>query len=99
VLAGAGALYFTLAAKAAKDDVQKSVTAQIQGGPPWDQGRQADQRRDQTLATVFTVTAGAAVTAGALLLILNPTSQPRVGTSAFISVQPGAVRAAYSRSF
>lgn len=98
VLAGAGAVYFFLAASAARDDVQASVTAQVKGGPPWDQGRQEDQHRNQTLAHVFGVTSGALVAGGALLLVFGPAGE-RNPSGVAVSVQPGAAGASFSRQF
>lgn len=100
VLAGGGALYFTLAAVDARDNFQGTVDRYryVPGGPLLDTTYRERQHRDQSAAQALAVTAGALVTGGALLLIFGPQGQPSTG-SASISAQPGLVQAGYFRRF
>lgn len=99
ILSGGAALYFRLAAQAARDDVAKSVALAEMGIGRLDQGRQNAQDRDVALAEGLAVTAGALVTGGVLTLILGDTPRAASRPSALISIQPGTVEASYAFSF
>lgn len=98
VLGGGAALSFYFAARAARDDVAKSVNAAAMGGPHWNQARQDDQHRDLTIAQVLGAASGALFSAGALVLILgaNPSGEH---ATASISIAPGVLAARYSKAF
>jgi hypothetical protein len=98
-LAGGAALEFTLAAKAARDEVQTSVDVQVQGGPHWDEQRQRDQHRDQTWAQVFGFGAGTLITGGVLLVLLDPGRERAPSGNVSLSFQQGGAQACYLGAF
>jgi len=98
VASGAGAIYFMVSAKAARDDVARSVELEVMGGAHWDQARQDDQHRDLALARVLGGCAGALVTGGALTLLFSPAPAPG-RANASVLIVPGAVQASYRGAF
>jgi tetratricopeptide (TPR) repeat protein len=98
VVSGGGALYFLLSAKAARDDVARSVVLQEMGGGHWDEARQADQHRDLALARVLGGSAAALVTGGTLTLLFSHAPEPSRASAAVVIV-PGAVEASYRGTF
>lgn len=98
VASGAGAIYFMVSAKAARDDVARSVELEVMGGAHWDQARQDDQHRDLALARVLGGCAGALVTGGALTLLFSTAPAPG-RASASVLIVPGAIQASYRGAF
>jgi tetratricopeptide (TPR) repeat protein len=99
VLAGGGALYFSVSARASRNEYQQSVDAQYNGGPPRDLSLEAAQHRKQALAEGLTVSGCALVAGGILAMLLTPNERKPSETRAFIDVEPGRLVAFYLRSF
>jgi hypothetical protein len=99
VLAGAGALYFTVAAVSARNDYQRSIEAASQGTGSYDPSLQDKQHRDQTLAQVLAVSGGALVTGGALVLILGSKNPAHAESTTQVQAWPGWLGASYSQRF
>ena len=99
VLAGAGALYFTVAALSARDDYQNSINAALHGTGPYDPSLQDKQHRDQRLADVLAVSGGALVTGGALVLIFGSKNAEHAAATAQLQARPGWLGACYSQRF
>lgn len=97
-LAGTGAVYFTLAAADARDQFERSVKTQLEGGKLADFQLQYEQHRHQRWARVLAVTSGALLASGAVIVIWAPTERS-LDASADIYVQPGLVGARFSRRF
>ena len=99
MLAGAGALYFTVAALAARSDYQHSIDAQVQGTGSHDPSLQDKQHREQILAEVLAVSGGALATGGALVLIFGSKDAPHARATAQVQARPGWLGASYSQRF
>ncbi|HKO51098.1 MAG TPA: hypothetical protein VJV79_25490 [Polyangiaceae bacterium] len=102
-LAGAGALYFELAAIQAKQEYKQSVEAEENGGPTSDSTLQDRQHRNEDLALALGITGGALVAGGALVLLLDPGKREpgkrERSASASVYALPGLVGACYAQQF
>ena len=98
-LAGASALYFQLEAIQAKHDLQQSVDDALAGGPPVDRSLQDRQHRYNHAAIGLGITAGALVTGGVLVLLLDPGRAEQRTRSANVYALPGLVGASYAQRF
>ncbi len=98
-LAGGAALGFTLAATAARNDVQASVNAEVMGGGHWDEARQRDQHRDQTWAQISGIGAGVFILGGAFLVLFDPGRETARDGSLSVSLQAAGAQASYERRF
>jgi hypothetical protein len=96
-LAGGGTLYFTMAAVSARNDYQRSVDAQVRGGPMRDMSLEARQHRDQNVARVLAVSGSALLAGGVLLLVLSPSTHE--DRTAAIHIEPGSVQACFTQRF
>jgi hypothetical protein len=99
VLAGAGALYFTMAAVSARDDYRNSIIAAEHGNGSYDPSLQDRQHRDQRLAQVLAVSGGALVTGGVLVLIFGSKNAEQAAATAQLQAQPGWLGACYTQRF
>jgi hypothetical protein len=97
VLAGAGALYFTVAAVSARSDFQRNVDAAYAGNRTYDPSLKDAQHRDQTLAQVLAISGGALVAGGALVLLFG--AEDAAHATAQVQAEPGWLGASYSQRF
>jgi hypothetical protein len=99
--AGTVAVVFSVAARGASNDVEESAKrAQSQRAPYDAHDRELDGRRDQTLASVFAVAAGAFTAGGILLLVLGPHEGERVpATNVDVAPLPGGGEFTYGARF
>jgi hypothetical protein len=98
-LAGTGALYFTLAAKSARDDFARLAQASKHSNAPLSYARQDDQHRDQTWALSLAAVAAELGAGGLIVLMWDPGDANKERASANIFLQPGAVAASLSFRF
>jgi tetratricopeptide (TPR) repeat protein len=97
--AGAGAVYFTVAAADAHDRFQRRVDAYKPGSGPLDFSAQDEQHRNQRWATVLAVTGGALVTGGVVVVLLAPRAATQPASTAALHLTPGQLGASFSHSF
>lgn len=98
-LAGAGSVYFTIAAIDSRDRFRSSLEREEAGGPRADFGLQDEQHLNERWAQALGVSAGALLGAGALVLLLPQGSAARSKVSATFWVSPGQLSAQVSQSF
>jgi hypothetical protein len=98
-LSAAGALFCQLQAIQAKDALQQSVDDALAGGPSVDESLQARQHRYNHAAIGLGITAGALVTTGALVLLLDPGKAGQRLHGASVYALPGLVGASYAQRF
>jgi len=98
-LTGATALYFQLEAIEAKHEFQHSYDNASAGGPAVDMSLQDRQHRYNHVAIALGVTAGAMVTSGVLLVLLDPGNSGQHLPSASLYVLPGLIGASYTQRF
>jgi hypothetical protein len=97
--AGAGAIYFTLAAADAHDRFQSRVDAYKPGSGPLDFSLQHEQHRDQRWAAVLAATGGALVAGGVVVLLLAPRATTPPASTAALYLSPGQLGATFSQRF
>jgi hypothetical protein len=97
-LAGAGAVYFELAAADARDRFRESVNRQVAGGDFANLGLRDSQHRNEHRAQALAVSGGLLLASGLVVVILAPPASarsPRVS----LDVQIGSLGASFSSRF
>ena len=98
-VAGAGAIYFTVAAADARDRFQSRVDAFKSGFGPLDVSLGHEQHRDQRWAAVLGATSGALVAGGVIVLLLAPRATTPPASNAAVYLTPGEFGATFSQRF
>ncbi len=98
VLAGVGALYFRVAAGAARSDFQGNVDRAVAGTESLDLALRDEQHRDQRIAQVMAISGGALVAGGALVLIFDSKDQARAA-AAQVQAHLGWLEVCYTQRF
>jgi len=98
-LAGAGAVYFAVAALDARSRFRSSLELEAAGGPYADFGLQREQHREEHWAQALAVTSGAFLGGGVLLLVLGRRAATTATVTAGVMVTPTHVAGQFSASF
>jgi hypothetical protein len=97
--AGAGAVYFTVAAVDARDRFQSRVDAYKPGSGPLDFSAQDEQHRNQRWAVALAATSGALVAGGVVVLLLAPRATTPPASTTALYLTPGQLGATFSQLF
>ena len=97
--AGAGAVYFTVAAVDARDRFHSRVDAYKPGSGPLDFSAQDEQHRNQRWAVALAATSGALVAGGVVVLLLAPRATTPPGSTTALYLTPGQLGASFSQHF
>ncbi|HYP88637.1 MAG TPA: hypothetical protein VEQ59_10795 [Polyangiaceae bacterium] len=99
VAAGAGAVYLTTRAVAARDRYQDNIEVAYATDGPLDHGPEREQHRNQRWALGLGIGGGALVAGGVLWLLLAPREGAPPRPVASLGLQPGLITASLKLSF
>jgi hypothetical protein len=99
-VAGAGAVYFTVAAGNARDRFQADVDRERAGGPFANvDALESDLNHKLTWARALGVTSGVLAAGGIVLLLVSPRTTTQAASSATLYIVPGQVGAGFTQAF